>query len=362
MIEAWRHCLIRKGQKSVKQAHDGIRSNMRTVALRAGVSSATVSRVINGSPAVKKETALRVRRAIRELDFIPNPIATTLKYGRSNTYGVIIPDLANPFYPEFLLDFEQVLVENDQELLLATTQSSEPKLISSVRRMLMRQVDGVVLMASEFDTQSIEPLFNHRIPIVTVDRRRALKGAGDVGIDFEGGYRQAVLHLRELGHKRIGFIGGFAEIRTSQIRLEAFQQALQDAGLTYEPQFTRYGDYRVAGGEAATRSLLMEPRRPTAILTVNDLTAFGALRALHVAGISVPSEMSVVGFDGIQLSGTMPTALTTISISGRELAQACVKSMDYMRANLTKRGLLLTIGGTLVVRESTAIAPTQNRP
>jgi LacI family transcriptional regulator len=346
----------------MKHARDGIRSNMRSVALRAGVSSATVSRVINGSPEVKEETAQRVRRAIQELDFIPNPIATTLKYGRSKTYGVIVPDLTNPFYPEFLLDFEQVLVENDQELLLATTQSSEPKLISSVRRMLMRQVDGVVLMASEFDTRSIEPLFNRRIPIVTVDRRQALTGAGDVGIDFEGGYRQAILHLRDLGHKRIGFIGGVAEIRTSQIRLEAFQQALLDAGLTYHSRFTRYGDYRVAGGEAASRSLLMEPQRPTAILTANDLTAFGVLRALHVAGVSVPSEMSVVGFDGIQLSRTMPTSLTTISISGRELAQTCVKSMDYMRANLTKRGLLLTVGGTLVVRESTAVAPTRNRP
>jgi LacI family transcriptional regulator len=345
----------------MKQAGDGLRSNMRTVALRAGVSSATVSRVINGSPAVKKDTAQRVRRAIQELDFIPNPIATTLKYGRSNTYGVIIPDLANPFYPEFLLDFERVLVENDQELLLATTQSSEPKLISSVRRMLMRQVDGVVLMASEFDTRSIEPLFNHKIPVVTVDRRRALTGAGDVGIDFEDGYRQAVLHLRDLGHKRIGFIGGAGEIRTSQIRLEAFQQALQDAGLTYHPQYTRNGDYRVAGGEAAMHSLLMETQRPTAILTANDLTAFGVLRALHVAGVRVPSEMSVVGFDGIQLSGAMPTALTTVSISGRELAQACVKSMDSMRTNLARRGLLLTVGGTLVVRESTAIAPTRNR-
>ena len=107
----------------MKHARDGIRSNMRSVALRAGVSSATVSRVINGSPEVKEETAQRVRRAIQELDFIPNPIATTLKYGRSKTYGVIVPDLTNPFYPEFLLDFEQVLVENDQELLLATTQS-----------------------------------------------------------------------------------------------------------------------------------------------------------------------------------------------------------------------------------------------
>ena len=132
----------------MKPANSHVPLNMRTVALRAGVSSATVSRVINGSPVVTEETAKHVRRILQELNFIPNPVATTLKYGRSNTYGLIIPDLTNPFYPEFLLSFEEAAVESDYELLLATTQSSEPKLIGSVRRMLMRRVDVVVLMAS----------------------------------------------------------------------------------------------------------------------------------------------------------------------------------------------------------------------
>ena len=166
--------------------------NMRAVALHAGVSSATVSRVINGSAYVSEDVAERVRKALDELKFIPNPIATTLKYGRSKTYGVIVPDLSNPFYPEFLLQFEDVLVEIDHELLLASTQSSQTKLISSVRRMLMRRVDGVVLMASELDTRSVEPLLEHKIPIVTVDRRRAQEGTGDVAIDFEDGYLKAV--------------------------------------------------------------------------------------------------------------------------------------------------------------------------
>jgi len=340
----------------MKPASERPRLNMRTIALRAGVSSATVSRVINGSPAVKEETAQHVRRILDKLHFIPNPIATTLKYGRSNTYGLIVPDLTNPFYPEFILSFETVLIENDHELLLATTQSSEPKLISSVRRMLMRRVDGVVLMASEFDTRTIEPLFEHNIPIVTTDRRRVQEGAGDVAIDFEGGYRQAVLHLRELGHKRIGFIGGMEGIRTSQIRLNAFQKALQAEGLTYFPNLTRYGDYRVAGGDAAMRSLLKERRRPTAIMTANDLTAFGVLHALHANGVGVPSQISVVGFDGILLGEAIYPPLTTVSISPRDMAEACIKSLNHSKANVNKSGLLLTVGGSLLVRESTAQA------
>ena len=335
------------------------RVNQRLVALRAGVSSATVSRVLSGSPTVKEETAERVRRILEDLNFIPNPIATALKYGRSNTYGLIIPDLSNPFYPEFLRNFEEAVIESDHELLLATTESSEPKLIHSVRRMLMRHVDGVVLMASEYDTRSIEPLFDHNIPIVTFDRRRVQEGSGDVAIDFEDGYRKAVLHLREFGHERIGFIGGMPGIRTSEIRLQGFQQALAYAGLKYEPKFTRCGDYRVAGGDAAMRSLLKEPLMPTAIMTTNDLSAFGILRALHANGISVPRQMSVVGFDGIQLSDAAHPPLTTILVSSGNLVRACIKALDYSKANITRRGLMLSVRGSLIVRESTGVAPAR---
>lgn len=192
-----------------------------------------------------------------------------------------------------------------------------------------------------------------------MDRRRALAGSGDVAIDFEDGYRQAVQHLRELGHRRIGFIGGNEGIRTLQIRLEAFQQALRDAGLTYNPKFTRYGDYRVAGGDAAMRSLLKEPRRPTAVMTCNDLTAFGALRALHALGVNVPSQMSVVGFDGILLGDTMYPPLTTIYVSPLDITQACIKALDHSKANIAKRGLLLDVGGKLLLRDSTAHAPAK---
>jgi DNA-binding LacI/PurR family transcriptional regulator len=345
----------------MNSSENPVRLNMRSVALRAGVSSATVSRVINGSPAVREELAEHVRSVIKELNFVPNPIATTLKYGRSKTYGLIVPDLTNPFFAEFLLSFEEVLIENDHELLLATTQSSEPKLVHSVRRMLTRQVDGVVLMASEFDTRAIEPLFYHKVPVVTVDRRQAQKGAGDVAIDFEDCFQKMVEHLRQLGHRHIGFIGGNESLRTSQIRLKAFQRALQQAGLTYRPKFVRYGDYRVAGGCAAMRSLLHENVRPTAVMTANDLTAIGAVRALHAAGVPVPSRMSITGFDDITLSDDIVPSLTTIHISQKDMAHACIRALDHSKVNVNRRGLLLSVGGSLIIRESTAPPPTRSR-
>jgi LacI family transcriptional regulator len=332
---------------------------MRTVARLAGVSSATISRVINGSSTVRKETAERVREVIEQLKFIPNSSATTLKYNRSNTYGLIIPDLNNPFYPEFMLNFEEALVKNDQEILVATTQSHDEKLNHSVRRMLVRRVDGVVLMASEADTCSIEPILEHRIPIVTIDRRRTENGCADVAIAFEPGLRAAVLHLRQMGHRRIAFIGGTEGLRTSAIRLHAFEEALQHVGLSFDPKLVRAGNYRVDGGDVAVRSLLGLARRPTAIMTVNDLTAFGALRALHAFGIAVPEEMSVVGFDGILLSDAVHPPLTTVVVPLREMAKRCLQALEQVKKDVSRKGPMLSVEGTLLIRNSTGPAPRE---
>ncbi|HEY4355104.1 MAG TPA: LacI family DNA-binding transcriptional regulator [Acidobacteriaceae bacterium] len=327
--------------------------NMRAIALRAGVSSATVSRVINGSPLVKEDTAKRIRAILDEVNFIPNPVATTLKYGRSKTFGLVIPDLRNPFYSEFLSEFEDLLVETDHEVLLANALSSA-KLVKSVRRMLMRQVDGAVFMASEFDTQDIEPLFLHKVPLVTVDRRSVQAGCSDVSIDFEDGYRQAVQHLRELGHTRIGYISGTEGLRTSRIRLDGFCAALQKTGLQFHPNLVRVGDYRVAGGERAVISLMQEKSRPTAILTTNDMTAFGAVRGLHVLGLSVPNDLSVIGVDDVLLSDVLQPPLTTVRIPRRRMAEACIRALNHTKEDVERRGTRYSVPVDLIVRESTA--------
>ena len=327
--------------------------NMRAIALRAGVSSATVSRVINGSPLVKEKTARRIRKILDEVNFIPNPVATTLKYGRSKTYGLIIPDIRNPFYSEFLGEFEELLAEMDHEVLLTSVQTGS-MLVKSVRRMLMRQVDGAVLMASEFDTHEIEPLFLHKIPIVTVDRRSVRAGCSDVAIDFEGGYLQAVQHLRELGHKRLGYIGGTDGLRTSVIRFAAFQSAVEKSGMRFYPSLVRSGDYRIAGGERAVVPLMAERSRPTAILTANDLTAFGAIRGLHSMGLSVPQDVSLVGLDDVLLCDVLQPPLTTIRIPCKRMAEECIRALNHTKENIDRCGSRYSVAAELIVRESTA--------
>lgn len=326
---------------------------MREVAVRAGVSSATVSRVINGSSLVREDTAKRVREVLNEVGFIPNPVATTLKYGRSKTFGLVIPDIRNPFYSEFLAEFEELLTETEHEVLLTSVQSPS-KLEKSVRRMLMRQVDGAVFMSSEFDTEAIEPLFRHKVPLVTVDRRSVEAGCSDVAIDFEAGFRQAVRHLHELGHKRIGFIGGTEGLRTSGVRFRAFQAALSECGLRFYAGLVRVGDFRVAGGERAILSLMREEHPPTAILTANDLTAFGAIRGLHTLGLSVPKDLSVIGLDDVLLSDVLQPPLTSIRIPRRRMARACVEALNHTKEDVTREGKQFSVPAELVIRESTA--------
>lgn len=328
---------------------------MNAIARRAGVSRATVSRVISGSPLVTEETAKRIRKILEQVDFVPNRVATTLRGGRSKTYGLVIPDIRNPFYSEFLAEFEELLVETDHEVLL-TNLHTDAKLVKSVRRMLMRQVDGAVLMGSEFDTKTIEPLFLRKIPLVTVDRRMVQAGCSDVAIDFEGGYEHAVEHLKRLGHKRLGYIGGTEGLRTSSIRLAAFRKAVEKSGLRFYSKLVREGDYRVAGGEQAVISLMKQSTPPTALLTANDLTAFGAIRGLHGMGLVVPRDISLVGLDDVLLADVLQPPLTTIRIPRKRMAEACVRALDYTREDVDRIGSQFSVPTELIVRESTGPA------
>ena len=225
--------------------------DMRDIAKIAGVSSATVSRVINGLSSERPETAERVQRVIDELKFIPNGSATTLKYGRSSTYGLIIPDITNPFFPEFIRSFEGILADTDHNMLMATTESQSLRMQKTIYRMLVSQVEGIVLLASEIETVPIEAVVNSRVPLVTMDRRVVGKGLSDVCVDSTSGMREAIKHIHKLGHRKIGYIGGSAGPTISDHRLNSFVRAMSERGLAVEQQFLREGNYRVSGGEAA---------------------------------------------------------------------------------------------------------------
>ena len=331
--------------------------SIREIAKLAGVSSATVSRVINGSALVTQETSRRVQKIIQDLNFVPNNSAIHLKNGRSQIYGIVIPDLTNPFFTELVKIFEELLVENEQELLVANTDFHSTRTQRSLRRMLLRRVDGVAMLVSELETASLESLIQNRIPVVTTDHYHTANGLSDIVVDFADGMAQMVAHLKGLGHRQVGFIGGTAGLITSRVRMESFLDAVVKQGLSSREEWIVSGNYRIDGGSAAMEKILSSQARPTAVVAANDLTAIGALRAAHNANLRIPEDISIAGCDDIDMSDIVHPPLTTLRISRREYAQMLFDALRIAGADTSLPGKQFTLPMRLVVRQSTGPAP-----
>jgi DNA-binding LacI/PurR family transcriptional regulator len=336
--------------------------SMREIAKLAGVSSATVSRVINGSELVTDETAARIRKIIADLKFVPNTSAIHLKQGKSQIYGIIIPDLTNPFFTELVKIFEELLMENEQELLVANTDFYPTRLQHSLRRMLLRRVDGIAILTSEHDAASLESLVQNRIPVVTTDHYRTGCGMSDITIDFAGGMMQMVAHLKDLGHRNLGFIGGSEGLETSRVRRESFMDTIVKLGLTSREGWIVTGNYKIDGGSAAMMRILSCADLPTAIVTANDLTAIGAMRATYDKGLRIPDDISIAGCDDIEMSDIVFPPLTTLRISRKDYAQMLFEALRETGKDLSRPGPQLRLPMSLVVRRSTGAPPARHKP
>jgi LacI family transcriptional regulator len=329
--------------------------NISVVAERARVSTATVSRVINGTARVSPETAERVREAIETLSFHPDISARTLGSGRSGLYGLIISDITNPYFPELVKAFEDIAVEHGQDILIANTDYDPKRTEACVIRMLQRKVDGVAIMTSEMEGRLIRTFSHRRIPTIFMDTRKGMKGVSIVRVDYAAGVKQAMQHLFAFGHKRIAFISGPLTLTSAQVRAEAFTKSLRRHGLAGEPHLAQEGDHRVEGGHAAMQRILKTGKRPTAVLASNDLTAIGAMGAIHQAGLRIPEDISVIGFDDIELSAYTQPSLTTVHVSRCELAATAFRSLfrDRDRVGMSPVTREHVIQPWLIVRRST---------
>lgn len=335
--------------------------NIRQVANQARVSTATVSRVINGSAPVSEKTAERVRQTIQRLNFYPNTHARALGSGKSRMYGLIISDITNPFFPELVKSFEDIAVEHGQEVIVANTNYQLKRMEMCVRRMLERKVDGVAIMTSEMGPH-LADMFSHRgIPIVFLDTGMVGARSSNIEVDYCGGIDLAVEHLASLGHTRIAFISGPMELKSAQIRHNAFRSGMRRKGLPYVAELVLTGDHRTEGGRAAMTKLLQMKRCPTAVLGSNDLTAIGAIGAIHQAGLRVPQDISVVGCDDIELSNFTQPPLTTIRIPRNELATRAFTAL-FAVSQGGETGRTYRIDASLVLRESTGVAQRKSTP
>jgi DNA-binding LacI/PurR family transcriptional regulator len=328
--------------------------NIALIARKARVSTATVSRTLNNSPLVREKTAARVRKVIAELGYIPNGSARSLSSGRTNLLGVIISDITNPFFPELISSFERLSAEQSYEVIVANTNYDPVRLEHALHRMMQRRVDGIALMTSEMHEPALAMLKKQKIPTVTLQHRIEGSDFNTVRVDHRIGIRKAVQHLVELGHSEIAFISGPASLWSANKRRDLVLAELARNKLKLAPSCLLEGNHRVDGGMAAMKILLALNDRPTAIVCSNDLTALGVLKTIHEAGLEVPRDFSLVGFDDIEMVSLMHPALTTVRIPRAEIAAEALTMLLAAIAGSTLKPRETTVETKLIIRQSTA--------
>jgi DNA-binding LacI/PurR family transcriptional regulator len=323
------------------------------VAKQAKVSTATVSRTINRTGTVRPDTAERVWRVVRKLGYHPNTNARALVSGRTHLLGLIISDIANPFFPELVKSFEEIALRNGFDVLVANTSYDTDRMSHSVRRMLERKVDGVAVITSEMKPELIAQMEERSLPMVFLDTGKIRDRISNIKVHYATGIREAVEHLFHLGHERIAFISGPLHLRSAMTRRSAFLKWLGHYELLRDEKLIETGNHKIDGGESAMVRLLTLSQRPTAVLASNDLTAIGALRAIYNAKLLVPDDISVIGFDDIDFSQYTQPPLTTIRLSRSKLAEKAFDALTTVISGGSKKGREYDVETHLIVRSST---------
>jgi DNA-binding LacI/PurR family transcriptional regulator len=330
-----------------------IHMDIQQVAKRANVSTATVSRVLNGFPGVREKTLVRVRRVIAELGYVPNPSARSLRAGRTRLFGLIVSDVNNPFFPEIIDSFEALASAQGIEVIFTHTNYDPQRLHNCIRRMVERSVDAIAVMTSEVEEESLKLAVHAGVPIVLMNQHRLAKKYPNVPLEYTDGFREALDHLFSLGHSDIGFIAGPQTLNSAQGRKDAFTAALRAHGKHVCKDWIAIGDMRVEGGRLAMQHLLSLNPRPTAVVTSNDLMAVGVLQAAREAKIRVPQDLSIIGFDDIPIASMMHPPLSTIRHPRREVAARAFDCL-WKLVNGQKIVAQPALQPHLVIRESTA--------
>lgn len=331
--------------------------NLDAVAKRAGVSTATVSRVLNDLNVVKSSTRARVLRAAEELKYHPNLHARSLARGKSRTLGILVSNMENPFFFDIYRALESAAHSCGYEVVVANTDYRAQQLVSSVRLMIGWRVAGLAAIVSEMDADLMQVLTDSRIPIVFYDVGTPRKNITNVRVDYRKGMKKIVEYLHSLGHSRMAFVGHHSTLGPISERRKTFLETVARCSPSAEAHIVAGAD-GLEGGRQAARELLASEFHPTAIICVNDFMAVGVLRELRDQGVRVPEDMSVTGFDNIKLAEFCSPALTTVHIPREQIGQTIFEHLvpDAKKEQVTGREIL--IDPELVVRESTGLART----
>jgi DNA-binding LacI/PurR family transcriptional regulator len=331
---------------------------MRDVAARAGVSPATVSRVLNKTYYISDETKKRVLEVVEELNYFKNVHARRLATGQSELFGLVISEIANPYFPEVIRGFQAAAWDHGLDVLLLNTEYSQSRTQSIIRKLVEADVRGVAIMTSSIDNTATRALTKAGIAVVFSNLCGADKLVSNISIDYKRGIVQAIEHVAELGHRRAAVIAGPEANRTALNIKQELVAGLTERGM--KPFPVTSSDYRVDAGASAVRAILSAPDIPTVIFCGSDLIAMGAMNTLEEAGVNIPDDVSIVGIDDISFAYLARPPLTTISVPRERLGTTAFEALEKILKLKRQKGAEYRLQTELVVRRSTAPARTKS--
>ena len=327
---------------------------IRDVARHAGVSVATVSRVLNDKGPVLEETRSRIQKTIAQLGYVPHGTARSLITRRTNTIGVLLPDIYGEFFSELIRGIDATVRRAGYHLIVSSSHGDRGETGAMVRAMRGR-VDGLIVLSPDMSVPALRSSIPDSLPVVLLNSLSEGNGAFDlINLDNSRGAYAMVEHLASRGHRRIAFLRGPIPNADASERLRGYREAMRDLGLDWTEALEFAGNFREDAGYRAGQRIARMPHPPTAIFAANDAMAIGCLSALREAGKSVPGDFALAGFDDIPIASFISPALTSVRVSIAELgASAAERVLHGVRAQNLHKRLHLTLPITLVARRST---------
>ncbi|EGR1018018.1 substrate-binding domain-containing protein [Vibrio cholerae] len=328
-------------------------ATMKDIARLAGVSTSTVSHVINKSRFVSDEIAERVNNAAQQLNYAPSALARSLKMNRTKTIGMLVTTSTNPFFGEVVKGVERSCYHQGYNLILCNTEGDNQRMKASINTLLQKRVDGLLLMCSTLEGERLDVFDRYPdIPIVVMDWGPILFASDKIQDNsLQGGY-MAAKHLIECGHKEIGCITGPLIRHQAQMRYEGYKRALAEAGIAINPDWIVESDFECEGGYQAFEKLYERGKLPSALFVCNDMMAMGVIQAVNQRGLRIPDDLSLIGYDDVHIAKFMTPALTTIHQPKYRLGKAAVDTLLYRLENPDTTAQVVQLEPTLVVRNS----------
>jgi DNA-binding LacI/PurR family transcriptional regulator len=335
-------------------------ATIKDIAKKLNISHSTVSRALNDSPLISQPMAEKIRKTAAEMGYLHSAAARSLKTNRSHALGVIVSNIDDPFFGEILQGIEEVAQQDGYSLFMAASQRDSEKEKYIVQDMRERRVDGVIICSAVFSAEQSNQLAKYGVPIVVVNNQSAEAYRYSIYHDDIDGSRQLTRHLIDLGHTRIAYLGNASAGRTNIDRAQGYEQEMKAHGLKMLPGYrTDVSGNHPLNGMEGVKALLALSDRPTAIVCYNDMIATGVLKGLLDAGLRIPQDISVTGFDNIIFSAFTQPALTTFDqpkrFIGAEAARLLLKLLDSQGSEQpASEQIVQTLQGKLLVRQSTA--------